>query len=165
LAGFGAAAKKGAAKPKASKKGAKKAAPKKALSPKRQWDVYTELVSAGATPATVYAQLPDSKWIDCGEVAVEAPGTIAQAAQMHKRLILEHAVRCNPGLTPRKTELVCGISGSDDEPVALEKVDVPEKLRSGYKGTPDESSGYYCFVGAASEGFTGNAKKAGMGGF
>ena len=164
MAGFGG----GAAKPsgaKSAKKGGKKASPKKQLSPKRQWDIYRELVDEGSTPTEVFAQIPDGKWISCGEVVAQAPGTAAQAAQVHKRLILEHAVRCNPVLTPKKTELICGIAGDDGEPTVLAKQEVPDTLRAGYFGTPDPSSGYYVMYGAASEGFTGSAKKAGMGGY
>ena len=154
MAGFG-----GGAKP-VKKKAGKKAAPKKQLSPKRQWDVYRELVDQGSAKAEVFAQTPDSgKWIPCGEVAVEKAGTLKQAAQMHKRLILEHAVRCNPALSSKAKELVCGIAGADGEPEVLTKEEVPDKLRAGYYGTPDEPSGYYVMYGAASEGFTGSAKK------
>ena len=102
-----------------------------------------------------------------GEVSAEAPGTNEQAAQLHKRLILEHTVRCKPTLMPRSRELICGIaeSASDAEPVPLKKCEVPSTLRAGYAGTPDPASGYYVTYGAASDAFTGASKKLGMGGF
>ncbi|KAL1521127.1 hypothetical protein AB1Y20_022681 [Prymnesium parvum] len=143
----------------------KRPPPKKQLSPKRQWDVYRELLEQGAEPTPVYARSPGGTWIGCGQVAVQSPGTSGQAAQMHKRLILEHAVRCNPSLTAVKAQLVCGVLGPDGEPVELEKQEVPTGLRAGYYGTPDAMSGYYMTYDAASEAFTGSTKKAGMGGF
>ena len=90
----------------------------------------------------------------------------ARVSLLSAGLVLEHAVRCNPVLTSRSRELVCGIAlTAADEPVPLAKVDVPKGLRAGYEGTPDEGSGYYVTYGAASDAFTGNSKKLGMGGF
>lgn len=157
MAGFGAA--KGKSSP------AKKGPAKKQLSPKRQWDIYRELIGNGEQPGTVYAGLPDGKWIACGQVVSESPGTVAQAAQLHKRLILEHAVRCNPALSPVKKQLTCGIENADGSPELLGKQTLPEGLRAGYYGTPDTASGYYVTYGAASEAFTGKGKKAGLGGY
>jgi len=166
MAGFGAAGKGKASKAKSKSKA--KPAPAAKLSPKRQWDIHRELVKAGQEAAYVFARLPDddASWIPMGEVSAEAPGTKEQAAQLHKRLILEHTVRCKPTLMPRSRELICGVAESADaEPVPLQKCEVPQNLRAGYAGTPDTASGYYVTYNAASDAFTGTSKKLGMGGF
>lgn len=139
LAGFGGASSKG----KSKKTKAKEAS----LSPKRQWDKFKELVSSGAPRVKVYAQL-DEKWTEVGDVAVDASGTSAQAAQFNKRLILEHAVRVNPALQLRARELQLGIEGSDGSPEALAKQSVPLGLSCGFEGLPD-STGKYAKVRGA----------------
>ena len=117
MAGFGGAG--GASKPAAKKaKGGKKAAASKPaaakLSPKRQWDIFRELRDQGVEPMSVFAKLPDddAKWVWVGEVAAAAPATAEQAANVHKRLILEHAARAYPALLPRARDLVCGIAAA-----------------------------------------------------
>jgi len=175
MAGFG------GPKPAASKKKAAKGGPVKktkgaALQPKRQWDVYRKLVNEqGTVPASVFALVPgeEEKWIEVGRVVADpAAGTAEQAAQMHKRLILEHAVRCHPVLAPKSNSLRCGIkigdAGDESQPSVLQKVEVPDSLTQqacGFEGKEDPVSGYYCTYGAASEAFTGGSKKLGMGGF
>ena len=144
MAGFGGG---GAAKPaKKGSKGGKKAATKKSsdMSPKRQWDVFKELVSSGSPRVPVFAKLPDDdKWSEVGEVAVKAPGTPAQAVQFQKRLILEHAPRVNPALQNRARELIAGLAAdADSEPEALGKQELPEGLNCGFEGGPDASGKY-----------------------
>ena len=143
MAGFGG----GAASAKSSKKGGKKAtkAPKKTASgpsPRKSWDDFKELVSGGEPRIRVYAQLPDDKWHEVGDVAVAPPGTGAQAAQANKRLILEHAPRVVPALALRAKELVCGVDGADGEPVVLTKQEMPADLVSGFEGEADASKMY-----------------------
>lgn len=169
MAGFGAGS--GASK-KGGKKVNKKPAEKKAqLSPKRQWDIFKELRSGSAPIKSVFAKLPDegASWIWVGEVSAKEPNTPEQSATVHKRLILEHAVRCNPSLTARARELICGIAPTaEDEPEILPKQDtasLPPPQSCGYEGKEDSASGYYVTYGAASEAFTGSSKKLGMGGF
>jgi hypothetical protein len=135
MAGFGGAG--------AKKAGAKKAKvdKKAALSPRRQWDKFKDLVSSGADRHKVFARL-DDKFYECGDVAV-AGGTVAQAAQYNKRLILEHAVRVNPALTLRARELITGIAGADGEPEVLEKQEkAPDGMECGFEGLADASGMY-----------------------
>ena len=172
MAGFGGAgkAKKGG-KAKAKSSGKAAVAPKKAaLSPKRQWDIFKELQKAGAPSCSVFAKLPDddAKWFWCGEVNCVASATPEKSAAVHKRLILEHAVRCNPVLTARSRELLCGTApGEEAEPTVLAKQEgeLPPPQDVGFAGKADTASGYYVMYGAASEAFTGSSKKLGMGGF
>ena len=167
MAGFGGAGgKTKGGKTKAKGKGGAAAAKKAALSPKRQWDIFRELQKDGAPSLSVFA-LDGDKSYWCGEVNAAAPATMEQSAAVHKRLILEHAVRCNPALTPRARELTLGVATSaEDAPEPLpkqEKLPAPQSV--GYAGKADPSSGYYVTYGAASEAFTGSSKKLGMGGF
>merc|ERR1719399_397285 len=101
MAGFGAPAAKGKAK------GGKE------IAPKRQWDQYKALVKSGAKPVAVFAKL-DNAWAEVGSVAVSS-GPPAQAAQLQKRLILEHAVRVEPTFASRGRELELGVAGEDGE--------------------------------------------------
>ena len=135
MAGFGGASSKGKGKK------AKPAAKEAPLSPKRQWDKFKELVSGGAPRVKVFAQL-DDKFIEVGDVAVDASGTSAQAAQFNKRLILEHAVRVNPSLQLRARELKLGVAGADGSAEALPKQDVPSGLSCGFEGLPDSTGKY-----------------------
>lgn len=165
MAGFGGAAPKG--KGKAGKRA--KPAAAAALKPKAQWDNFRELVRK-SEPTAVFATLPGSdKWYEVGEVVAAGGASAAQAAQLHKRLILEHAVRVYPSLTPSARELQLGVAESAGaEPTApLAKCDVPDGLkeRAGFAGKPDPASGYYVTYAAASDAFTGSSKKLGMGGF
>ena len=179
MAGFGGGAKPSskASKGKGKSKGAQTAASKRQLSPKRQWDVHTQLVKDGATQAAVHAYLPpaagaegDGQWLEVGTVSVGAGGTLEQAARLNKRFILEHAVRLNPALTPRSKELQCGLSaaGKADAPPSLlaKGVEVPDDLVAGFCGTPHPPSGYYVhYDGAAADAFVaGSSKRAGRSG-
>jgi hypothetical protein len=139
MAGFGGAPKKASIK----KSGAKGSAASK-LSPKRQWDTYKELVKRkkGVEACGVHARL-DDKWHNVGTVAVDmATGTVLQAAQANKRLILEHAARVNPALALKAKDLVAGIAREGEDPIELVKQQLPEGLRSGFEGLPD-ASGFY----------------------
>ena len=140
MAGFGASApKKGGGKKKG---GAKKAGTSGTqVSPKRQWDIFKELVSSGEKRTAVFAQL-DGKWTEGGDVAVSPPATAAQAAQVNKRLILEHAPRVKPALQLRAKELVAGVLGADGEPELLTKQEVPEGIVCGFEGAADASGMY-----------------------
>ena len=113
----------------------------------RQWDKFNKLVADGAQRTKVFAQL-DDKWTEVGDVAVEASGTPAQAAQYNKRLILEHAVRVNPGLMLRARELKTGIAGASGEAELLGKQEVPDGLITGFEGLPDASGKYAKVRGA-----------------
>jgi len=169
MAGFGGAASKSGKSKKGGGKGAGKAkSPGKApLSPKRQWDIFRDQIDA--PKVSVFARLPDedARWFWCGEVNAAPPATAEQSAAVHKRLILEHAVRCNPVLTARAKELQLGVAPDEDaEPALLPKQeDLPPPQAVGFSGKPDTASGYYVTYGAASEAFTGSSKKLGMGGF
>ena len=145
MAGFGAASKKGKTKPKKAKA---------SLDYRTQWDIFRELrdTSDQVQTSSVYAKLPDGKWLNVGGIIVEAPGTKHQAVMMHKRLVLEHAARLHPNLAVRARELICGYSTNaalQDEPqskseiVQLEKCIVPPGLRAGFQGVPDPKSRMY----------------------
>ena len=141
MAGFGASKpKKGGGKKKGSAKKAVRATAMD-VSPKRQWDKFKELVSSGEKRTAVFAQL-DGKWTEVGDVAVAPPATAAQAAQVNKRLILEHAPRVKPALQLRSKELVAGIAGADGEPELLTKQEVPEGIVCGFEGAADASGMY-----------------------
>ena len=142
MAGFGGAAASGKQQKATKAKAVKKSAAKKELSAKRQWDKFKELVSNGSDRIACYAMAPGSKWVQVGEVAVEAPGTGAQAALFNKRLILEHAPRVQPSLQLRTSELIAGIAGPDGEPIILTKEEVPPNLQSGFEGVADASGKY-----------------------
>lgn len=172
MAGFGAGGgSKSGGKAKAGKSKTASKAPKAQLSPKRQWDIFTELQKAdGTSSIAVFAKLPedDAQWYFCGEVNAAKPATPEQSAAVHKRLILEHAVRCNPVLTARARELVCGTAPSEEDPaptILPKQGELPKPQEVGFFGKPDTASGYYVNYGAASEAFTGSSKKLGMGGF
>lgn len=84
MAGFGGGT-PAAGKGKSKGKGKGAATVKAKISPKRQWDVYRELIKEGATPVSVFAKLPDEdKWYDAGRVVAATPGTGEEAAQYHK---------------------------------------------------------------------------------
>ena len=90
---------------------------------------YERLTAAGAIPIDVYARVDPalgvvaasfpgsaseppqegSDWLVVGRVAVAAPGTLQQAAQHQKRLILEHATKISKRLRVQKNSLVCGL--------------------------------------------------------
>ena len=167
MAGFGGGggAKKGGAKA-AKKTGAKdrgKSAGKDktaALSPKRQWDVFTKMMSDGASKFEVYARVSgEEKWYDCGSVSVADTADAQAATFMHKRLVLEHAVRLNPVLTPKARELELGYSLDGKHVVVSTKDD--KKVQAGYFGKPDPPSGYYVKFSAASERSSSASQEAG----
>ena len=167
MAGFGGGggAKKGGAKA-AKKTGAKdrgKSAGKDktaALSPKRQWDVFTKMMSDGASKFEVYARVQgEEKWYDCGSVSVADTADAQAATFMHKRLVLEHAVRLNPVLTPKARELELGYSLDGKHVVVSTKDD--KKVQAGYFGKPDPPSGYYVKFSAASERSSSASQEAG----
>lgn len=134
MAGFGAAPKKGAKK--------KAAAP---LSPKKQWDRYKALVKGGATPCGVFARARgDEAWVKVGSVAVAPDPRVSLPAgvAVHKRLILEHAVRVAPKLSPKAKELECGFAVGDAAPKALERPEPAAAADAGFEGLPDPSARY-----------------------
>jgi len=134
MAGFGAPAKS------SSKAKGKKVAK---LGVKRQWDRFKDLVSGGAARNPVYARLPGEEWTKVGEVACDESTTVAAAAQLHKRLILEHAVRVAPLLVQRAKELECGYSSTGEpEPALLTKCEPADVASCGFEGMPDASSRY-----------------------
>ena len=141
------------------------------LSIKRQWDRHLENLKKGAKPHPVYARARGTEaWLKVGTVTVdpEAKETSPeQAVQLHKRLILSHAVRLHPELSPSRTDLDCGfgppenreekpdgelkadgtepvgVEESEPEVQMLESVDAALPALAGFAGTPDESSGHY----------------------
>eukprot|EP00320_Phaeocystis_rex_P020429 CAMPEP_0119062504 /NCGR_PEP_ID=MMETSP1178-20130426/6075_1 /TAXON_ID=33656 /ORGANISM="unid sp, Strain CCMP2000" /LENGTH=166 /DNA_ID=CAMNT_0007043791 /DNA_START=130 /DNA_END=630 /DNA_ORIENTATION=- len=146
MAGFG------ASKKKASKaKARKKKLPPGGMTAKESWDVFRELRSSdNVLTTTVFARLPDDKWLNVGGVIVEAPGSRMEAVNAHKRLILEHAARMHPKLAVRSRELVCGFIETGEAPgavVPLERCPVPPDLRAGFQGLPDAKSGMYVIRG------------------
>ena len=149
MAGFG-----GAAAPSKKKAGAKKGKKAKApkaegLSPKRQWDIFKELVSGGQPRHPVFARLDDNDWVEVGDVAVAAGGTAEQAAHAQKRLALEHAPRVAPKLALRAKDLVLGVAEKEGDEVVLVKKPaevLPEGVACGFEGRPD-SSGMYRKIG------------------
>lgn len=118
---------------------------KPGLSAKKQWDIYNKLVKAGSQSVPISVRVQNTeKWIHVGAVAAEGDDS-AQAVQLHKRLIFEHAVRCNPVLVKDKNALECGLPSSDDTVQPSAKVDVSlTPTQCGFEGLPDKSSGYYC---------------------
>lgn len=134
--------------------GAKPAAAEKRpeLTAKRQANVFAALVKAGEPQSSVFAKLDGGEWQLVGRVAA-APGSAALAAQVNKRLILEHAARMEPSLSLRARELVAGVaSGPDAAPVALARLEVPAGFRSGFVGERDPSGFYTWAVDANAAG-------------
>ena len=133
MAGFG-------TKPKKAKDSAKKAA----LSPKKQWDRFKDLVKGGAPRVAVYARVRGTDaWTRVGDVACSSGVTPVAAAALHKRLVLEHAVRVAPQLAPKARELECGYAAAGDgAPILLEKTEPAAMADAGFEGLPDASARY-----------------------
>lgn len=155
MAGFGAPA--GPKKSKGGKskpaKGKGSAAKPEGLNAKRQWEIFRELrdKSDQCLTSSVYARLPEEKWLNVGGVIVEAPGSRIEGVAMHKRLILEHASRLHLKLAMKPKEIEIGFSDtsveslpSDDARIEpLTKCAVPATLVAGFQGLPDQKSGMY----------------------
>ena len=129
MVGFG-------AKPKPQKQGGKAKrssgfgqapAQKKAVTSKSMATAYQRLTEReGAISIDVFARVdpqvatafPGSAteppeegndWLLVGRIAVAQPGTLQQAAQYQKRLILEHAAKISKRLRLQRRHLVCGL--------------------------------------------------------
>ena len=76
-----------------------------------------------------------------------------------RSLVLEHAVRLNPVLTPKARELELGYSLDGKHVVVSTKDD--KKVQAGYFGKPDPPSGYYVKFSAASERSSSASQEAG----
>ena len=123
------------------------------LSAKRQWEIFRELrdKSDQVLTTSVYARLPDEKWLNVGGCIVESPGTRVEAVAKHRRLILEHAARLHLKLAvkPRDIEIsfsdtsVQSLSADDARIEPLAKCVVPPDLVAGFQGLPDTKSGMY----------------------
>lgn len=140
MAGFGVAA---ANKKKSGKKEVAKPVAK--LSMRRQWDRFNELVGSGAPRTPVYARASgDKEWTAVGYVASAEGIGAASAVQLHKRFILEHAVRVSPKLQLKVKTLECGYAtGVDEEKSLLEKGTTPaDAPDAGFEGLPDPSARY-----------------------
>lgn len=139
MAGFGPA-------PKLDKK-AKKAG--STLSMKRQWDRYKALVSSdGTSKASVFARPRDaSDWAAVGTVAFSKDTSVEGAVTLHKRLILEHAVRVKPVFAPKARDLEVGLAVGNAAPVALAKAEAADVKAAGFEGLPDATARYYRMSG------------------
>jgi hypothetical protein len=128
----------------AKKKGNKKAATAKVapLNMKKQWDRFKAL--AGSPAAEVFARARgDNSWTKVGQIRHEESVAGAAAVQLHKRLILEHAVRVEPKFVPKARELECGFATGDAEPKVLQKSEPAEPSAAGFEGEPDSSGRYF----------------------
>ena len=157
MAGFGAPSSGPKRKAKAAKGKASSAKPESGLTAKQSWETFRELRDRSDQVATssVYARLPDEKWLNVGGVIVESPGTRLEAVAKHKRLILDHAARLHLKLATKPRDIQIGysdtsvesLSSGDDRIAPLAKCTVPPNLVAGFQGLPDTKSGMY-IVGA-----------------
>ncbi len=123
----------------------------------RQADRHVELLKAGAPAWPVYVRqgTQGDEWLEVGHVSVDAASgaSAAQAAQLHKRLILEHGLRLYPKLGMHRLTLECGVASGapDGEPEALEqKADAAPLEACGFLGTADPTAGHFYDGGEAS---------------
>ena len=136
MAGFGAPSSK--AKAGKTKAKAGKVVPP---SPKKQWDRFKSHRSAGIQGTPVFARVSgtaDAPWLEVGDVTAEG-AEVSSVVQMHKRLILEHAVRVYPKLMPHARNLDCGYGSP---PILLGKTTPAELAQGGFVGRADATGRY-----------------------
>lgn len=132
----------------------------------RQADRYADQASPDSPGSPVFVrvvmpgegaddQATTGEWLEVGQVSVAATASfdVQTAAQLQKRLILEHAVRLHPFLAQRDASdwLEVGVpEASDGEPVLLaagEELPTPEVLQlaaaCGFMSTPVPTHGHY----------------------
>ena len=116
--------------------GAPSAKPK-GLTEKGQWKTYQALVLKGEPTVSVMVRIPDkkdAKWYGVGRVNAGGEGTIAQAIEHQKRLIMEHARRVHAPLKGFKGAFDIGLQADPElEPFVHtnERVEVPPMLVAG----------------------------------
>ena len=116
--------------------GAPSAKPK-GLTEKGQWKTYQALVLKGEPTVSVMVRIPDkkgAKWYGVGRVNAGGEGTIAQAIEHQKRLIMEHARRVHAPLKGFKGAFDIGLQADPElEPFVHtnERVEVPPTLIAG----------------------------------
>ena len=119
----------------------------KSLTEKKQWKLYQELVLKGEPTVQVMVRMPDTaQWYGVGKVTAGGEGTIAQAVEHQKRLIMEHARRVHPKLKDFKETFDIGLQADPElEPFlhTNEQVEVPPSLVAGFEGVPDPATGMY----------------------
>jgi hypothetical protein len=109
----------------------------KGLTEKGQWKTYQALVLKGEPTVSVMVRIPDkkdAKWYGVGRVAAGGEGTIAQAIEHQKRLIMEHARRVHAPLKGLKGAFDLGLQADPElEPFVHtnERVEVPPTLVAG----------------------------------
>ena len=112
----------------------------KGLTEKKQWKTYQELVLKGEPTVQVMVRIPDTKdakWYGVGKVTAGGEGTIAQAVEQQKRLIMEHARRVHTPLKEFKDAFDIGLQADPElEPFVhtSERVEVPPTLVAGFRG-------------------------------
>ena len=115
------------------------------LTEKKQWKLYQELVLKGEPSVTVMVRVPDTaKWYGVGKVTAGGEGTIAQAVEHQKRLIMQHARRVHPPLATFKDTFDIGLQADPElEPFVHTNnlVEVPSSLVAGFEGVPDPATG------------------------
>ena len=106
----------------------------KGLTEKGQWKTYQALVLKGEPTVSVMVRIPDkkdAKWYGVGRVNAGGEGTIAQAIEHQKRLIMEHARRVHAPLKGFKGAFDIGLQADPElEPFVHtnERVEVPPTL-------------------------------------
>ena len=109
----------------------------KGLTEKKQWKTYQELVLKGEPTVQVMVRIPDTKdakWYGVGKVTAGGEGTIAEAVEHQKRLIMEHARRVHTPLKEFKDAFDIGLQADPElEPFVhtSERVEVPPTLVAG----------------------------------
>lgn len=112
-------------------------AKRKGLTEKGQWKTYQALVLKGEPTVSVMVRIPDkkdAKWYGVGRVTAGGEGTIAQAVEHQKRLIMEHARRVHAPLKGFKGAFDIGLQADPElEPFVHtnERVEVPPTLIAG----------------------------------
>lgn len=111
----------------------------KGLTEKKQWKTYQELVLKGEPTVQVMVRIPDkkdAKWYGVGKVTAGGEGTIAEAVEHQKRLIMEHARRVHTPLKEFKDTFDIGLQADPElEPFVhtSERVVVPPTLVAGFE--------------------------------
>ena len=101
------------------------------------------LTEGGVEPTRVFARdgaLEADEWLHVGDVAVSSDGSVDQAVQYQKRLILEHAARVNPRLAVAQKTLDTGFETGGEISKLVKPASMPDTLSCGFVGASGLSS-------------------------
>lgn len=95
---------------KALTRSATKRKPPTTLFPKRQSERFVKFLDEGGDRVAVCTRVPAGEWLEVGHVSFEAGTDALVAAQLQKRLIIEHAMRLHgAALQPHRDAIECGV--------------------------------------------------------